>query len=77
LTKLVGDYGDVYDGSVVYNINLISLKINLNNKQNDLSKCPLKAYSSNSMIFLEHLMICSTNSTKIPGAGAIPNRAYM
>jgi hypothetical protein len=26
--------------------------------------------------FLEHLMTCSTNSTKFVGAGAIPNKAY-
>jgi hypothetical protein len=27
--------------------------------------------------FLEHLMTYSTNSTKFPGAGAIPNRALV
>jgi hypothetical protein len=27
--------------------------------------------------FLEHLMTCSTNSTKFHGAGAIPNRALL
>jgi hypothetical protein len=51
-------------GVVVYNINLNSFKniFNLNNKQNDLSKCIIKAYSAIFMIFLKHLMTCSINS---------------
>jgi hypothetical protein len=39
--------------AVVHNINLNIFKnnFNLNNKQNDLSKCLLKTYNSNSTIF--------------------------
>jgi hypothetical protein len=61
MTLLYKFRGVVWDGSrfqlqygaVVYNINLISFKniFNLNNKQNDLSKCLLKAYNSSSTIF--------------------------
>jgi hypothetical protein len=53
--------GSVWDGSrfqlqcgaVVYNINFNSFKniFNRNNKQNDLSKCLLKAYGSSFTIF--------------------------
>jgi hypothetical protein len=40
-------------GAVVFNTNLNSFKniLNLNDKQNDLSKRLLKAYNSNSTIF--------------------------
>jgi hypothetical protein len=63
-------------GVVDYNINLNNFKIifNLNIKRIGLSKCLLNVYNSSSTIFLEHLMIFSTNSTKFSGARAIQTR---
>jgi hypothetical protein len=57
---------------IVYNINLNSLKniFNLNNKQNDLSKCLIKTYKIYFYDYLEHLIICCT---KFFRAGAISN----
>jgi hypothetical protein len=60
-------------------MSLFNLKniFNLNNKQNNLSKFSFKSLQLQLYNFLEHLMICFTNSINFFEAGAILNRTYI